>query len=55
LFQRAQQKAALPEKQAIRRSGRIVTFSWRATTFEFVNQTFAERFETLNESLLMET
>lgn len=55
LFQRAQQNAALPEKQAIRGSARIVTFSWRATTFDFVNQTFAERFETMNESLLMET
>lgn len=55
LFQRARQKAALPEKQTIRRSARIVTFSWRATTFEFVNQTFAERFEAMNESLLMET
>jgi hypothetical protein len=55
LFQRAQQKAALPEKQAIRRSARIVTFSWRATTFEFANPTFAERFEAMNESLLMET
>lgn len=54
LFRRAQQKAALPEKQAIRRSARIVTFSWRATTFEFVNPTFAERFETMNESLLMD-
>jgi hypothetical protein len=54
LFQRAQQKAALPEKQAIRRSARIVTFSWRATTFEFVNATFAERFEAMNESLLMD-
>ncbi|MEJ2746541.1 MAG: hypothetical protein P8183_01275 [Anaerolineae bacterium] len=54
LFQRARQNAALPEKQAIRQSARIVTFSWRATTFEFVNQTFAERFETMNESLLMD-
>lgn len=54
LFQRAQQKAALPEKQAIRRSAQIVTFSWRATTFDFVNRTFAERFETMNESLLMD-
>lgn len=54
LFQRARQKAALPEKQAIRRSARIVTFSWRATTFEFVNPTFAERFEEMNESLLMD-
>lgn len=54
LFQRAQQKAALPEKQAIRQSARIVEFSWRATTFEFVNQTFAERFEAMNESLLMD-
>ena len=54
LFQRTQQRAALPEKRAIRQSAQIVTFSWRATTFEFVNQTFAERFETMNESLLMD-
>jgi hypothetical protein len=54
LFQRAQHKAALPEKQAIRQSARIVTFSWRATTFEFINQTFAERFEAMNDSLLMD-
>lgn len=54
LFQRAQQNAALPEKQAIRRSAGIVRFSWRATTFEFVNQAFAERFEVMNESLLMD-
>lgn len=54
LFQRARQNAALPEKQAIRRSAQIVTFSWRATTFDFVNQTFAERFEAMNESLLMD-
>jgi hypothetical protein len=54
LFQRAQQRAALPEKQAIRQSAQIVTFSWRATTFEFINPTFAERFEAMNESLLMD-
>ena len=54
LFQRAQQNAALPEKQAIRQSAGIIGFSWRATTFEFVNQAFAERFEAMNESLLMD-
>ncbi|MCB9419266.1 MAG: hypothetical protein H6667_05655 [Ardenticatenaceae bacterium] len=54
LAQRAQVKAALPEKQAIRQSARVITFSWRATTFEFVNQTFVERFEAMNESLLMD-
>lgn len=54
LFQRAQDNAALPEKQAIRQSAQIITFSWRATTFDFVNETFAERFAVMNESLLMD-
>ena len=54
LFQRAQRQAALPEKQAIRQSASIVTFSWRTTTFEFGNKTFAERFAALNDSLLMD-
>jgi hypothetical protein len=54
LAQRAQWKAALPEKQAVRGSAKVTNFSWRATTFEFTNETFAERFEAMNESVLME-
>lgn len=53
-FRRAQFRAARPEKKAIRESAGIVTFSWRATTFEFANETFRERFKALNESRLME-
>ncbi|MFQ5399515.1 MAG: hypothetical protein ACE5E7_07945 [Anaerolineae bacterium] len=55
LFRRARQRAALPTKQAIRRSARLASFSWRAATFEFENETFAERFMELNKPLLMET
>jgi hypothetical protein len=54
LFQRAQRQAALPQKQAIRQSAGIVTFSWRATTFEFGNKTFTERFAAMNDLLLMD-
>jgi len=53
-FRRARFQAARPEKKAIRNSAGITTFSWRATTFEFNNETFAERFRDLNETLLME-
>ena len=53
-FRRATANAALPEKKAIRQSAQIATFSWRATTFNFENETFAERFKEINESLLME-
>lgn len=52
LFRRAQAQAALPEKKAILSAARIETFSWRATTFTFENTTFAERFQTLNQSIL---
>jgi hypothetical protein len=54
LFRRAQLRAALPLKKEIQDSARIVGFSWRATTFEFANETFAERFRAINEPLLME-
>lgn len=46
--------AALPEKQAIRQSVAIEDFSWRATTFTFENDLFADRFTELNEPRLME-
>ncbi len=52
-FQPAIKNAALPEKKAIRAAAQIDLFSWRATTFLFANETFAERFEKLNQSLLM--
>jgi hypothetical protein len=53
-FRRASLKVALPHKRAIYNSAHIANFSWRATTFEFANETFAERFRSLNEPLLME-
>ncbi len=53
-FRRAQTNAALPEKKAVRQSAQIATFSWRATTFNFENETFTERFKEINEYLLME-
>lgn len=52
--QKMQQRAALPEKTAVLHAARIDTFSWRATTFAFTNDTFAERFRLLNETLLMD-
>jgi hypothetical protein len=53
LFRRLSWQAAAPEKQAIRNAGQIVDFSWRATTFAFQGNSFAERFRTLNESILV--
>ena len=46
--------AALPEKQAIRQSVTIEDFSWRATTFAFENDLFADRFTELNKPRMME-
>lgn len=54
-FKRAVGNAARPEKQAIRSAARMITFSWRATTFEFTNDSFAQQFADMNRSLLMET
>jgi hypothetical protein len=53
-FRRSSRKAALPEKLAILESVSMIDFSWRATTFEFDNDLFAERFSELNENQLME-
>ena len=53
-FRKPIANAALPEKQAIRQSVTIETFSWRATTFAFENDRFADRFTELNASRLME-
>lgn len=52
-FQGAALKAARPEKRAILESARLANFSWRATTFEFSNEAFVERFVDLNEELVM--
>lgn len=54
LFKRKSLEAARPEKKAILDSVQMVNFSWRATTFEFDNETFARGFRELNESGLME-
>jgi hypothetical protein len=53
-FRRAAQAAARPAKRAVLDSARMVHFSWRATTFEFANDSFARQFTQLNESLLMD-
>ena len=54
-FRRRALQHALPAKQAILQSAQIETFSWRAVTFTFTNETFSERFRALNQPLLMET
>jgi len=43
------ERAALPEKQAIRQAAQIANFDWETTTFIFANETFAERFQALNQ------
>ena len=53
-FRKPITNAALPEKQAIRQSVAIADFSWRATTFAFENDLFADRFVELNAPRLME-
>ncbi|VAW43219.1 hypothetical protein MNBD_CHLOROFLEXI01-692 [hydrothermal vent metagenome] len=53
-FRKSIGDAALPEKQSIRQSVAIKTFSWRATTFAFENDLFADRFVELNAARLME-
>ena len=53
-FRKPIANAALPQKQAIRQSVAIDGFSWRATTFAFENDLFADRFVALNEARLME-
>ncbi len=55
LFRRQADNKALPAKQAIRQSAQLTSFSWRAATFQFTNETFTERFRELNQPLLMET
>ena len=55
IFKRKSLDAARPKKKAILNSARMVEFSWRATTFQFENDEFAEWFIELNEANLMET
>jgi ABC-type multidrug transport system fused ATPase/permease subunit len=55
LFRPAINRAALPQKQAVQNSAQLEAFSWRTATFLFSNEDFVERFEALNESLLVET
>jgi uncharacterized membrane protein HdeD (DUF308 family) len=54
LFRRLSAHKTLPEKKAILQSARIETFSWRAATFTFTNETFRERFQEINKPLLVE-
>jgi hypothetical protein len=54
-FKRRSQDAFRLEKKAILESARMTDFSWRATTFEFSNDVFAEGVAELNEPLLMES
>jgi hypothetical protein len=54
LFKHKSLAEARPQKKAILQSARMVYFSWRATTFEFENETFASCFKKLNEPGLME-
>ena len=54
-FRRIRAEAARPEKKAILASAQIVGFSWRATTFEFENDSFSDKFLELNQEKLMES
>jgi hypothetical protein len=53
-FRKPIANAALPEKQAIRQAVTIEGFTWRATTFAFENDLFADKFSELNAPRLME-
>lgn len=55
LFRRLSASKALPAKKEILQAAALVSFSWRAVTFKFANETFLERFREMNEPLLMET
>ena len=54
-FRRFRAEAALPEKKAILASAHMVEFSWRATTFDFENEAFFDKFVELNQPELMES
>ncbi len=53
-FRQRSLDAAHPKKRAILASARMTHFSWRATTFHFDNDEFAQRFASINEPRLME-
>lgn len=53
-FERRRSQGAKPKKKAILSSATMSNFSWRATTFEFSNESFAQDFEELNRPNLME-
>ncbi|MFW5941226.1 MAG: HNH endonuclease [Chloroflexota bacterium] len=53
-FRRASAQHARPEKKAILNAARLRDFSWRTTTLEFDDDSFAERFAALNEVRVVE-
>lgn len=53
-FRRASAQHARPEKKAILNAARLRDFSWRTTTLEFDDDSFAERFAALNEARVVE-
>jgi len=53
-FRRQSAEKARPEKQAVRNAAKLRTFSWRATTFEFEDEGFGEKFIDLNRAKLLE-
>jgi hypothetical protein len=52
-FDARSRRAALPKKKEILASAAMTDFSWRATTFEFVNTAFCDQFVELNRAKLM--
>ena len=54
MFYNNSRNEILPEKQNILQSARIGEFNHQSTTFLFENQTFADRFRQLNQSLQVE-
>ena len=55
LFKPAITRAATAEKRAVLDAAQLESFSWRTATFVFENESFAERFKLLNESLIIES
>jgi hypothetical protein len=54
LFLRKSKQSARPEKLNIKNAARISEFSWRAMTFEFRDEQYAESVCRLNEPQIME-
>lgn len=48
-IQNSSLKRARPEKREILNAAKIITFSWRTTTFDFANEAFATKVITLNQ------